>query len=176
MDPLTHVFLPLAVCYAVRPDLFERPSHWALALLGLLPDLDKLFGLQGLLHSLPTLVPLTLAILAVGRYRRSRWVHAVLAAAFLWSHVLLDLLQGNPIPWLYPFVTTGYGIDFPMQIAFGEGLLGVRLVGPPVSVHTGLPREGYGTFGLLDGYGVASTLAFLAIYVARRRDDLQAGA
>lgn len=169
MDPLAHVFLPLLVCYAVRPDLFERPVHFAVAGFALVPDLDKLLGMQALLHSLPSLSLVTLAVLAVGRYRREWWVYALLAVGFLWSHILLDLLGGNAVPWLWPFVRQGYGVSFPMRIAFGEGLLGFRLEGMPVALRTGVPRTGHQTFGLVNGFGVASLLAFLAVYVGRRR-------
>lgn len=169
MDPLAHVFLPLVVCYAVRPDLFSRPRHFALAGFGLLPDFDKFLGMQALLHSLPTLLALTLAVLAVGRYRDEWWVYAVLAVGFLWSHILLDLLDGNVVPWFYPLLRQGYGVHFPMRIAFGEGLLGARLEGWPVAVHTGVPREGHQTFPLFNGYGVGAALAFLAVYAGRHR-------
>lgn len=168
MDPLAHLFLPLLVAYAVRPDLFARPQHFVIAVFALVPDFDKFLGMQALLHSLPSLSLVTLVVLAVGRHRREWWVYALLAVGFLWSHILLDLLDGNPVPWLWPFVRQGYGIHFPMRIAFGEGLLGFRLEGLPVAIHTGVPRKGHQTFGLVNGFGVASMLAFLVAFVGRR--------
>lgn len=174
MDPLAHVFLPLLVSYAVRPGLFSKPRHFALAGFGLLPDFDKFLGRQALLHSLPTLLALTLVVLAVGRYRKGWRVYALLAVGFLWSHILLDLLGGNAVPWLYPLVRQGFGVHFPMRIAFGEGVLGVRLEGWPVAIHTGVPREGHNTFPLFNGYGVASMLAFLAVYAGRLWSDPEA--
>lgn len=167
MDPLTHVFLPLTVAYAVRPDLFPDPHHLALAGFGLVPDLDKFLGMQGLFHALPALVPLSAVVLAGERRLRGGTTYAWLAVAFLASHLILDLLDGGPVPLLYPFVETGTGLFFPATVTFGQGPVGVVVDGPLVSLRNTAPRTGHGSFGLLTGYGFASVLAFLAVWDGR---------
>lgn len=177
MDPLAHVFLPLLVAYAIRPALFDRPWTFGVAGFGLLPDADKFLGLQGLGHSLVAVVPLSVLLLAAGRAldRDLAETYALLAVAFLASHLLLDAVDGGPVPLLYPLVRTGAGLTYPATLSFGEGVLGVAVHGPVVAVRTSAPSAGYGTFGFVDGSGVASALAFAAAYVGRQLSTTRPG-
>lgn len=169
MNALTHVFLPLVVAYAVRPDLFAEPRRLAIGAFGLLPDADKLLGMQGLLHGLVALIPIV-ALLFVLEWRlRGRLTYATLSALIVGSHLLLDFLAGGPVPLLFPLVDSGIGLTYPMTVSFGEGPLWVAFEGPLVGLTTGSPQPGYGTFGFIDGFGVASTLAFLVVYGGRER-------
>ena len=65
MDLLTHLFLPLTVAYVLRRELFDHPATLGLAGFSVLSDFDKFLGHQGLLHSLVTIVPVCLVVLAV---------------------------------------------------------------------------------------------------------------
>ncbi len=162
MDALTHVFLPLTVAYAAWPQRFERPEYLALGLLGLVGDGDKFLGHPGLLHSLLTLGPLCLGLIALEYGWRRRVQYSAFAAAFILSHLVLDLVDGGPVPVLYPLTTAGIGLVYPIQVAFGEGWLGIAFHGPPVALRTTAPRPGFNTYGFVNGFGVASLLAFLA--------------
>lgn len=175
MDPLAHVFLPLLVAYAARPELFAARWPLALAGFGVLPDADKFLGLQGLGHSLVTVLPVALVVVAAEYAIRKRLdvdrrpVYALLASAFLLSHLALDVLDGGPVPLLFPVVTQGLGLVFPATVTFGQGLLGVVVEGPLVALHSTAPRVGHQTFGFFQGAGVASLLAFLVAYAAGER-------
>lgn len=170
MDFLTHVFLPLTVAYALRTAFFDTaPERLALAGFGLLSDFDKFLGQPGLLHSLVTLVPLTLAALGTERAVRGELVVTPLLVAFVWSHLLLDFVDGGPVPLLYPFVETGIGLQYPVRTVFGEGPLGLAFKGPLVTLRQATPRPGHNTYGFITGAGVASLLAFLTLVIGSRR-------
>jgi len=168
MDALTHVFLPLTVVYAVRPQLFDRPELLSLGALGLLADGDKFLGHPGLLHSLTTLIPICLGVMAVEYVWRGELQYSALAAAIILSHLVLDVVDGGPVPLLYPLSTAGIGFTYPIQVAFGEGLLGIAFQGSPVALRTTAPQPGFNTYGFLNGFGVASMLTFLAVYVGNQ--------
>lgn len=180
MDVLTHLFLPLAVGYAVRPAWFESPAWFGVAAFGVLPDFDKFLGAAGLLHSLVSVVPLSAAMFAadrlvarrsnagdaapqstVGRFGRAN-VGAV-AVALVWSHLLLDVVDGGPVPLLFPLVEQGIGLRYPARVAFGVEPLGVAVRGPLVALRTTVPRPGFNGYGFVNGFGVASVLTFAAI-------------
>lgn len=173
MDALTHVFLPLAVGYAVRPAWFESPARFGVAAFGLLPDLDKFVGAAGLFHSLVAVVPLSAAMLAVDRRVADRaTVGGVgranvggVAVALVWSHLLLDVFDGGPVPLLFPVVEQGVGLRYPARVAFGVDPLGVAVRGPLVALRTTAPAPGFNAYGFVTGFGVASLLAFVAIYL-----------
>ena len=175
MDPLTHVFLPLLVAYVVRPDLFSRPRYMALAGFGLLPDFDKLIGIPGLLHSLVTLAPICLALLVFERRVRGNVQYSGIAVLFIVSHLLLDVVEGVTVPLLFPLVTIGVGFAYPMEVVFGTGPLGFSFQGWPVTLESGEPRTGYAasddvdtnTFGFINSFGIATTLAFATAYIGR---------
>lgn len=165
MDFLTHLTLPLTVTYVLRRDLFPSAPYLLLGGFGLLSDFDKFLGMPGLLHSALPLAGISLVLLGVERQFRGRLVYAPLVVALIWSHLVLDVVDGGPVPLLFPLVDHGIGLQYPAQTVFGEGLLGVRFEGPLVTLRTVTPRPGYNTYGFIQGAGVASALAFLTVYV-----------
>lgn len=170
MDALTHLFLPLAVLYAARPAWFRSPAWFAVAAFGLLPDFDKFLGAPGLLHSLTAVVPLSVVMLAADRVVPDRLAAGRanvgrVAAGLVWSHLLLDVFDGGPVPVLYPFVEWGLGLRYPARVAFGVEPLGIAVRGPVVALRTVAPRPGFHAYGFLNGFGVASAVAFAAVYV-----------
>ena len=171
MDSLTHVFLPLTVAYALRRELFETPAHLSLAGFGLLSDFDKFLGQPGLLHSLVTLGPICLVLLAGERWLRGELVLSPVVVAFVLSHLVLDFVDGGPIWPLVPLVDTGIGLQYPVQTVFGDGPVWLTLRGPLVALETGMVRpSGFNSYGFVNGFGVASLLSFLVVYLGSRRD------
>lgn len=168
-DFLTHIFLPLTGAYVLRRELFESPGALALGGFGLLSDFDKFLGMPGLLHSLVTLVPIAGAILLAEWVWRGEFAYAPVAVALAGSHLVLDFVDGGPVPLLYPFVTEGVGLRYPGQTAFGEGMLGVAIQGALVDLHVGAPRPGFNTYGFVQGIGVANALLFLTVYAGLER-------
>lgn len=173
MDFLTHLFLPLTVAYVLRQELFNPPYHLALAVFGVLPDVDKFLGYPGLLHSLVTLVPLAIVLMWVEDTVWNSRQYSSLATAFMGSHLAMDLLDGGPVPLLSPIVEAGIGVQYPMQIAFGEGPLGVSLHHAPIAVRVTHPRPGFNTYGFLRGYGIAWALVFVILYLGLRKPSRQ---
>lgn len=175
MDLLTHLFLPLTVAYVLRRELFDYPGAFALAVFGLFPDFDKFLGEPGLLHSLVIVVPVCLAILAVEGWYRGGWWYAPLVVAFIGSHLVLDILDGGPVPLLYPFVEQGVGLQYPAQLVFGADPVGLAVRGPLVTLRVTTPRSGYGEYGFLTGEGIALALTFVVLFVGLglrdRRDE-----
>lgn len=167
-DFLTHLFLPLTAAYVLRPDLFPSPAYLAVAGFGLLADADKFLGTPGLLHSLVTLVPLSVGLVAAERWLRGETRYAPLAVALILSHLVLDVVDGGPVPLVYPVVETGIGLTYPARTAFGVGPLGVVIEGPLVALRTAVPVPGHNTYGFIDGAGVASALLFGLIYAGER--------
>lgn len=165
MDVLTHLTLPLLVAYVLRRDLFPSPPYLLLGGFGLLSDFDKFLGVPGLLHSALPLVGISLVVVGIERQLRGRLVYAPVVVGLIWSHLLLDLVDGGPVPLLYPLVERGIGLQYPVQTVFGEGVLGVRLEGPLVTLRTTTPRPGHNTYGFVQGAGVANALAFCAVYL-----------
>lgn len=176
MDPLTHVFLPLTVAYVLVRDLLPSPRYLLLGLFGLVPDLDKLLGVPGLLHSLLTVVPLCAGLVVVDRWWRGDAAYGTLLAAFLLSHLLLDFVDGSGLYALYPLTDAGLGLSYPLTVTFGDGLLGFQFERWPVVLSVESAPTGYAespsvdrnTFGFLAGYGVASVLTFSIIYAGER--------
>ena len=179
MDPLTHVFLPLLVAYVLRPDLFQRRRHYLIALFGLLPDFDKLLGYPGLLHSLLTLAPICGLLLLIDYLYRGDTTYGWLAVLFVLSHLPLDIIEGVPVPLLYPIVATGVGFAYPMEILFGpdQGLFWFSFEGAPITVEFDQPREGWASsnpnsprtrFRFINEFGVASTLTFFIVYLGTK--------
>lgn len=172
MDVLTHLFLPLVVAYALRRELFDPPWHLGLAGFALLPDFDKFLGYPGLLHSLVTVVPISIALVCIG-LGVERAEYGAIAVTFLWSHLLLDVLDGGPVPLLSPFLEAGVGLTYPLRTTFGEGLLGIVFHGPPVALRITAPRPGFNTYGFVNGFGVASMLVFVTLYVGCRLNSTE---
>ncbi|WP_434522794.1 hypothetical protein [Halorubrum sp. AS12] len=139
MDLFTHLSLPVTASYVLRPGFFEQPWRFSLAGFSLLSDLDKLLGVPGLLHSAVTLVPITGFLFFIEYAVRRNLTVTPMVAAFIWSHLLLDVLDGGPVPLLFPLVRTGIGFQYPAQTVFGEGIIGVRLRGPLVALRMAVP-------------------------------------
>lgn len=168
-DFLTHVFLPLTAAYVIWPEKFPTPTYLLLGGFGLLSDFDKFLGQPGLLHSLVTLVPLAVILVLVEWWTRGRPEWTLLVIALVFSHLVLDFLDGGPLPLLYPIVEIGVGLQYPARTVFGTGLFGVSIEGPLVLLRTATPRPGFNTYGFITGYGVTSLLLFLIVYASRQQ-------
>jgi len=142
VDVLTHLFLPLTVAYVLSPVLFDHPATLGLAGFGVFSDFDKFLGQPGLLHSLVTVVPVCLVALGVERWYRGELRYAPVIAAFFGSHLLLDIIDGGPVPLLYLFVERGFGLQYPARTVFGAGPLGLWIEGRLVTTRTASPRPG----------------------------------
>lgn len=178
MDALTHFCLPLLVAYAVRPALFSTPRYLVLAGGGLLADVDKLLGVPGLLHSLVTLVPICLGLIVAERVRRQSLHYSVIASLFVLSHPVFDLLEGGPVPLLFPVVRSGLGVVYSLDVVFGTGPFGVAFRGWPLGIEVDSLRTGHtaaavdtNRYGFLDGFGVASLLALVVTVASRTALD-----
>ncbi|MEM2153221.1 MAG: metal-dependent hydrolase [Candidatus Bathyarchaeia archaeon] len=159
MDILTHIFLPLTLTYVLRKDF--RAKHFPLALLAVLPDFDVFTGThRGVFHSLLFLAPLACAMLAVEYVFKRQLKYSVLAAGFLFSHIILDLLIGG-VPLLYPLVNLGVGFNFPFIIRFGES---VSIVDVMPKIVYNMPQAVCGEMDAFSGFGIAITAAFIIIY------------
>lgn len=175
MDFLAHLFLPLAVAFALRREWFESPAWFALAGFGLLPDFDKFLGAPGLLHSLVTIVPVSLVLLGASRYLDRKPTAVSLAVAFVWSHLLLDVVDGGPVPLLFPLFETGIGLQYPAQTVFGAEPFGLAIRGPLVALRTTAPRAGFNAYGFINGFGVAAMLTFVAVYLGMKYESRREG-
>lgn len=166
--PLAHVFLPLTAVYVLWPDRFPTPAYLLLGGFGLLADFDKVLGHPGLLHSFVTLVPLAGAIVVAERWWRGELVVSPILVALVFSHLLLDFLDGGPVPLLFPFVETGVGLRYPARAVFEPMFPWIGIEGPIVTLRTTAPRPGFNTYGFITGVGVASLLLFGVVYAGLR--------
>lgn len=167
MDLLTHIFLPLAALYVLKRETFNPPYHFLLVLFGILPDFDKLIGMPGLLHSLVTLVPLILVVLFLEKLVKGTSMYTGIAAFFIGSHLVLDILDGGPVPFFYPFIKTGIGLEFPLEIAFHS--FSFSFLNAPTQLVYAVPRSGFNTYEILNGFGVASLILFAMVYIGTRK-------
>ncbi|MFB6095430.1 MAG: metal-dependent hydrolase, partial [Halodesulfurarchaeum sp.] len=119
MDFLSHLFLPLLVAYVLRPEWFDSPWALAVGVFGLLPDFDKFLRMPGLGHSLVTLVPIWVGVLVLERRLRGELRWSLLIGALSGSHLVLDFVDGGPVPLLYPFIKEGVGLKYPAITVFG---------------------------------------------------------
>lgn len=168
-DVLTHLFLPLTGAYVLRRDLFDSHVVLGLGVFGLLSDFDKFLGMPGLLHSLVTLLPLSLLVLSIEWWWRGDLEFAPLIVVLVLSHLILDFVDGGPVSLLFPLVEGGIGLQYPVQITFGQGPVGVALEGPIVQLHSAAPRGGFNAYGFIDGVGVANMLLFVTVYIGLER-------
>ena len=170
MDLLTHLFLPLTVVYVLRGESFDHPATFGLTGFSVLADFDKFLGQPGLLHSLLTLAPICAVILAAERWYRGGWQYAPLVTAFIGSHLVLDVIDGGPVPLLYPLVEGGIGFQYPAQTVFGRGPVGLAVEGQLIATRTTAPRPGFNTYGFITGDGIAWALVFLVLFVGIERN------
>lgn len=172
MDVLTHLFLPVAVAYAIRPDLFPSLRYFALAIFAILPDFDKLLGIPGLLHSVFAVSVIgSVAFVLERRFAGTR-SYAAVATIFLASHLLLDFLDGGPVTFLYPLIETGVGLEYPSQIVFGDAVQDVAVHNPLPRVQADATNSTREAYSLVNGYGILSALVFVTVYFgiqSRRR-------
>lgn len=169
MDFLAHIFLPLTAAYVLWPERFPSPWHLLLAMFGLLSDFDKFLGIPGLLHSLIFVGPICLLILAIERIIRDEYKSSPVIVFFILSHLVLDLIDGGPVPLLYPLIKTGIGFQYPIQTVFGTGPFGIMFQGSPLTLHSAQPRPGHNTYGFITGAGVANAIVFIIIYISYKR-------
>jgi hypothetical protein len=113
-------------------------------------------------------VPIAILLLAGERMIRGEMTYATIAVGLAFSHLLLDFVDGGPVPLFFPFVAEGVGLQYPVRTVFGQGLLGLAFEGPLVRLRVLAPRPGYNTYGFIKGAGVASAIAFLTVYVGTR--------
>ena len=165
MDVLTHLFLPITVAYAVRPDLFPSPWHFALAVFAVLPDFDKLLGTPGLLHSIFAVGAIGFGGALLERHFSGTKTYTTVATLFLASHLLLDFLDGGPVTFLYPLIETGVGLEYPTQIVFGDTVRDVAVRNPLPHVHAGATNSSREAYSLVNGYGILSALVFVTVYL-----------
>jgi len=162
---LTHIFLPLLVVYVLYPERFQSPLYLMLGGLGIFPDFDKFLGFPGLLHSLLTILPICIGIVLAEYLFRRRVSLSPFMAVFIGSHLVLDFISGGLVPILFPFIETGFGLQYPARIAFGDGFIGIVLRGSLIELRTTAPQAGFNTYGFIDGSGVAVAVAFLIVYL-----------
>ena len=165
MDVLTHLFLPIAVAYAVRPDLFPSPWYFALAVFAVLPDFDKLLGTPGLLHSIFAVGAIGFGGALLERRFSGTKTYTTVATLFMASHLLLDFLDGGPVTFLYPLIETGVGLEYPTQIVFGDTVQDVAVRNPLPRVHAGATNSSREAYSLVNGYGILSALVFVTVYL-----------
>lgn len=164
MDPLAHVFLPLSAAIAIDEGFSHPRYRLTIAGFGLLPDFDKFVGQPGLLHSLVLLVPLGATLVGIELAWRKSTELSRYASAFLGSHLVLDFVDGGPVPLLYPFVERGFGLEYHARTVFGGGPIGVDVSGIPITLVTESPQRGFRDYVFVNECGVASVLLFGVIY------------
>ena len=176
-DLLSHIFLPLILIYAVRGEL--KPHYIALTPFALLPDLDKFLGVVGLLHSLVTITPLCLMLILLERTagklaNKNTYERSLIASFYVFSHLFLDVLDGGPVPLLYPFVKEGIGLVFSATLELGSNPseFSVNNVLPQVVYEVPEPSKSY---GILSGFGVASAILFLLMVSFNKLASLKRG-
>lgn len=168
MDFLSHLFLPLTAVYVARREVFDSPWLLGLAGFGLVPDFDKFLGMPGLLHSLVTLVPLCLGVVGIEYWLRGKLTLSPVIVALVGSHLVLDFVDGGPVPLLFPLLETGLGLQYPARTVFGQGVFGLHIEGPLASLRTVAPRPENNTYGFIQGAGVASMVLFVIVYSSDR--------
>jgi hypothetical protein len=164
MDVLTHLFLPIAVAFAVRPDLFPSPWYFTLAIFAVLPDFDKLLGTPGLLHSVFAVGAVGLGGALLERRLSETKTYTIVAMVLVASHLFLDFLDGGPVTFLYPVIETGVGLDYPTNIVFGDAVQDVAVRDPLPDVKVNPTNSNRETYSLINGYGVLSVFVFITVY------------
>jgi hypothetical protein len=159
---LSHIFLPLILIYSVKRKL--KIHYLILVPFTVLPDLDKFLGVVGLLHSLVTIIPICLLLVALERFVRASYEYSLIASFYVFSHLFLDVLDGEPVTFLYPFVKEGVGLIFPATLEFGYSMFEFRINNVTPQLIWEIPDPSYGnSYEILSGFGVASTILFLSM-------------
>lgn len=169
MDLLSHFFIPLIVAYAVKLD--QRVSDkqlFFLAFLGLLADLDVFFGVHRLgLHSL-LLVSVCVLLPFLFIKDEARRTYLVLAAYFLYSHIILDFFNGG-VPLLWPLSRISVGINFSFIVTLESGLSLEKIA---LEVITKLPTTVEGKeFSLVKGPGIVAGLLYLFVISSKWQNN-----
>ena len=162
MDILTHLFIPLIAVCVIGVNGVKSPYLFLLSFFAILPDFDVFLGVhRGLFHSLIFLIPLSASIMLLEYLMKNRIKYSVLAVFFLFSHIFLDFLSGG-VPFLYPLIDTGVGIEFPLVIEFGSSVTVTEFL-PKFVYFT--PESVYGaSFNAFSGFGVVSLILFAIVY------------
>jgi membrane-bound metal-dependent hydrolase YbcI (DUF457 family) len=162
MDILTHLFIPLIGVYVAGMDGVKSPYLFLLSFFAILPDFDVFLGVhRGLFHSLIFLIPLSASILLAEYLMKNRIKYSVLTVFFLFSHIFLDFLSGG-VPFLYPLIDTGLGVEFPFVIEFGSSVTVTEFL-PKFVYFT--PESVHGrSFDAFSGFGVMSLILFAVVY------------
>jgi hypothetical protein len=168
MDFLTHLFLPITVAYVLRPELFPSPWYFLLAGFAVFPDVDKLFQLQGVLHSGIILGVIGMGVWSIERLQRNDSTYATLVTALLYSDLFLDVLDGGPVTFLYPFVDAGIGMTYPAELVVRNTFVVPEVHNPLPEVTVRTPNRERETYPLVDGYGMLSAVTFFTVYVGQR--------
>ena len=113
-------------------------------------------------------MPICLALLLAEWIVRGDLDVAPVVVALILSHLVLDFVDGGPVPLLFSFVETGIGLQYPARMVFGAGPVRLTLQGPLVTLRTSVPRGGFNTYGFIQRVGVASALLFATVYVGDR--------
>lgn len=159
MDLLTHLFLPLTVIYGARMNNIKDRHLLLLSFFALLPDFDVFLGVhRGLFHSLFFVLPIGLLSFFVAE-SYSRYI-----ALFLFSHLTLDFITGG-VPFLYPLIESGIGVEFPLVLKFGSVPVPVEYL-PKLVPYTPIPVHGE-SFEAFSSFGIASTVAFLSVFMRK---------
>jgi membrane-bound metal-dependent hydrolase YbcI (DUF457 family) len=166
MDILTHISLPLIALLSVGE--FKK-KYLLLSVFAIFPDFDVFLGVhRGLFHSLIFLLPLAVFLMLLEYGLFSKIKYSLVAIFFLFSHMFLDFLAGG-VPFLYPIVNTGVGIEFPFVINFGSSIAITEFL--PKFVYI-TPEFVYGkSFNAFSGFGIASMIlfAFMCYWNWRKR-------
>ena len=162
MDILTHLFIPLIAVYVIGVNKVKPPYLFLLSFFAILPDFDVFIGVhRGLFHSLIFLIPLSASILLLEYLVKNRIRYSLLAVFFMFSHIFLDFLSGG-VPFLYPFINTGLGVEFPFVIEFGSSVTITEFL-PKFVYFT--PKSVHGaSFNAFSGFGVVSLILFAVVY------------
>jgi len=155
MDILTHIFLPLTALYSVGG---FRKKYFLLSMFAILPDFDVFLGVhRGLFHSLIFLLPLAVFLMLLEYGLITKIKYSLVAIFFLFSHLFLDFLAGG-VPFFYPVIDTGVGIEFPFVIEFGSSIAITEFLPKLVYIT---PELVHGkSFNAFSSFGIAAMILF----------------
>jgi hypothetical protein len=165
MDILTHIFLPLIALYSIGE---FRKSYFLLSMFAIFPDFDVFLGVhRGLFHSLIFLVPLAVFLMLLEYGLIAKIKYSLVAIFFLFSHLFLDFLAGG-VPFFYPVIDTGVGVEIPFIIEFGSSIAITEILPKLVYIT---PELVHGkSFNAFSGFGIAAMILFAFMYWKGRND------